>query len=475
MTEAEDRHSRQRREVTGLGAAVAVVATETLLVYPLREVAPAVSLGVVYLLGVLLIASVWTLRLGLFTALLSALAFNFFHIEPTGRLDVASAPNLVALAVFFVVALVAAELAGRARLREREADRRRAEADLAAEMARLLLRGRDLRGELSVVAQRIAATLGLGSAAIELGTREPDERRLAFPLRDGPRLLATLLVPRATDEATLARLQERIIPSLEALLAAALEREALLGDRVETVALRRTDTLKTALLRAVSHDLRSPLTAIRTAAEPLLSGRLPAAEREELASIVIAESERLARMIDDLLDLSRIEAGAAQASPVECDLAEVLEAAAEELDPGGERLRLQLPADLPALEADPAQLERAFANILANSVRHSGGHPVMVRAQALHDRLVTRVVDRGPGIPAAQRERIFEPFYRGEDTAGGPRGSGLGLAIARGFVTANDGSIGVESLPGQGTTFVVELPLPSGGRGSLPAVAERSA
>ncbi len=444
--------------VSGLLVAVSAVAATTLLLYPLREIAPAVSLGVVYLLGVLLVASVWGLWLGLFTALASAAAFNFFHIPPTGRFTIAEEENWVALVVFFFAAVVSAELAQRARAGAEEAEMRRGEADLAAEIARVLLRGDDLREALSVSAQRLSRTLSLPSAAIELGAIE-DERRLTFPLRDGPRQLATLIVPANTPEPTLRRIQERIVPALEALLATALERDDLLGDRVEAVALRRTDTLKTALLRAVSHDLRSPLTAIRTAAEPLQSPSVSPAEREELAAVVIEESDRLARLIDNLLDLSRLEAGAAEPSPVPCDVGEVIRAAIDELRLPDDAFRLQIADDLPSIEADAAQLQQAFANLLENSSRHSDGHPVSVRAAALHQRIGIRVVDRGPGIPAAHRERVFDPFFRAGTDRTGHRGSGLGLAIARGFIDVNGGRIWVESLPEQGTTFVVEFPL----------------
>jgi two-component system, OmpR family, sensor histidine kinase KdpD len=123
---------------------------------------------------------------------------------------------------------------------------------------------------------------------------------------------------------------------------------------------------------------------------------------------------------------------------------------------------LAVDADLPLIRADAAQLERAFANLLENAARYSGGHPVSVRARAVGHRIIVRIVDRGPGVPPAEKARIFEPFYRGpsrSDSANGHRGSGLGLAIVRGFVEANGGRVWVESLPGQGSTFVVELPL----------------
>jgi two-component system, OmpR family, sensor histidine kinase KdpD len=451
------------RGAVGLAVAAAAIALATLLLYPLREVAPAVSLGVVYLLVVLLVASIWGVWVGVLTAVVAAAAFNFFHIPSTGRFTIAEAENWVALGVFFLAAVLAAELAQRARQRAEEAERRRREADLSAEMARLLLRGDAVSDSLATVAQRIAQALGLGWATIELGVREPGEDGLGFPLGDGPAQLATLIVPRDTAEPALRRLEERVVPSLEALLAAAVEREELLSDRVEAAALRRTDVLKTALLRSVSHDLRSPLTAIRAAAEPLRAGNLEPGERSEMASVVIEEAMRLSRLIDKLLDLSRLEAGATEPRFTACDVAEVIHAAVDELRPPIEAFRLQLADDMPEVEADPVQLQRAVANVLENAHHHSGGLPVMVRASALHDRVVIRVVDRGPGIPSAERERVFEPFFRSNDDRTAHRGSGLGLAIARGFVEGNSGRIWVESTPGQGTTFVLEFPIePSG-------------
>jgi two-component system sensor histidine kinase KdpD len=442
----------------GVGIAAGAVALVTVTLYGLREVAEPISLGVVYLLAVLLVAAVWGAWLGIATAFASALAFNFFHIPPTGRFTIADAENWVALAVFLVAAVVASALAHAARSRAMEVEQRRREATLAAEMARVLLRGEDLRGALRVAAERLSAALDLPSAALELGPAEPDQRRVAFPLRDGDRQIATLLVPAGAPEPTLRRLQERVVPQLEALLAAALERDALLADTVETRALRRSDVLKTALLRAVSHDLRTPLTAILTAAEPLGTPGRSDAERAELAEAVTEEARRLARLIDQLLDLSRLEAHAAEPRPEWCSLDDVLHAAAEDVATEA-RFTFALAPDLPLVRADAAQLERAFANLLENSARHSGGHPVSVRARPGPKRVLVRIVDRGPGIPPAQLDRVFEPFYRSGTDETGHRGSGLGLAIARGFVEVNHGRVWAESLPGQGTSFVVELPL----------------
>lgn len=465
--------SEIRRTVVGVVVAVTAIALTTLLVYPLREVAPAVSLGVVYLLAVLLVASIWGVWLGVLTALASAAAFNFFHIPSTGRFTITDAENWVALVVFFLAAIFTAELAQRARLRAEEAEQRRREADLAAEMAQLLLRGSALDDSLSTVGERVARALGLQSAVIELGVNQAGEGEVGFPLREGARQLGTLVVPSAMAESTLSRLEQRVVPALEALLAAAVERDELLGDRVEAAALRRTDVLKTALLRSVSHDLRSPLTAIRASAEPLRDGDLDQEGRGELASVVLEEAVRLSRLIDNLLDLSRLEAGAAEPRLTSCDLAEVIDDAIDELRVPASAFRLRIADDVPEIEADPVQLQRAFANLLENAYNHSGGHPVLVRASELHNRVLIRVVDRGPGIHTAERERVFEPFFRSDADRADHRGSGLGLAIVRGFVEGNGGRVWVESSPEHGTSFVLEFPLDAPTSSPAPAETNR--
>ncbi len=483
----------------GALVAVALVALCTLLIYPLKQAAPVVSLGVVYMLAVVIVSVTWGVWLGVATSLLSALAYNYFHLPPVGHLTISNGENWVALIAFVIVSMLASSVAEVTRARSREAAERRREADLAAEMARLLLGGRRLSEDLPTASARLSQVLALPSAAIELEAVEGDERRVAFPLREGPRRLGTLLVPADTPEATLRRLQERVVPALESLLSAALERDSLLADVVETAALRRTDVVKTALLRAVSHDLRSPLTAISAAADAVGSPSLSEEERHEMAALIQQETQRLSRLVDNLLDLSRLEAGAAEPHTALTSVDEVIRAALAELSPAPEDFSLSIDRDLPLVSVDPVQLERAFVNVLENARRHSGGHPVSVRARAVRslgaeappadvvadeersgtafdtglaplegpsggpagDRLVVRVVDRGPGIPPAQLERVFEPFYRAGTPQGGHRGSGLGLAIARGFTESNGGRLHVESLPGQGATFVFELPLAS--------------
>ena len=262
-----------------------------------------------------------------------------------------------------------------------------------------------------------------------------------------------------------------MVPALGALVAIALRRDAMQAEAVETEALRRSDDVKTALLRAVSHDLRTPLTAIVAAGHALGTDSITSQDRSELSEAVVEEGTRLAALVEKLLDLSKLQAGRAAPRRDWVSLEDVLLAAGEGLRPRADEVRLTVDPEVPEVRADAAQLERAFANLIENARRYSNGLPVSVHVRRVGDRAIVRVVDQGPGIAPAERERIFEPFYRG--TKAGPErwnGSGLGLAIAKGFVESNGGTITVESLPGQGTSFVVSLPVePAGVAPPVPA------
>ncbi|HEX3978842.1 MAG TPA: ATP-binding protein [Solirubrobacteraceae bacterium] len=475
------RHQRPQRS-TGVVASFVSVAIATLAIYVLRKIAPVVSLSVVYLPAVLLVATYWGMALGLLTSLLSAAAFNFFHLPPTGQFAIVDGRNWVALAAFTIVALFASALAELARSRAQEAERRRAEADLAAALAHELLLGEDTQAALASAARRVAEALELTSAAIEPSpahTAPADSRRTAFALRgvDGERM-ATLLVPAHLPPDTEQRLRTQVVPTLEALVAIAQRRDAMQAELVETAALRRSDDIKTALLRAVSHDLRTPLTAVVAAGHALGADSLTDQERSELSTAVVEEGTRLAGLVDNLLALSRLQAGSATPRSDWVSIEDLVSAAAEGLRgwAGGEAVsvRITIDPDVPEVRADAAQLERAFANLLENAGRYGGGSPVFVHARRGGDPagegVLVSVTDQGPGIDSVEQERIFEPFYRGRNAGSlAGTGSGLGLAIVKGFVEANGGSITVQSLPGQGTTFYVLLPVAERGPSEVAA------
>jgi K+-sensing histidine kinase KdpD len=228
---------------------------------------------------------------------------------------------------------------------------------------------------------------------------------------------------------------------------------------VEAETLRQSDAIKTAVLHAVSHDLRSPLTAIRAASEGLdnPSLRLSAEEREELFETIGLELRRLERLVDNLLDLSRLEAGPARRRPELWTVDALLVSALEQLGPEADRVEMTFAPDLGLVRVDGSQLQRVLVNLLENALKFSSPtDPVDVSVVEDDGRIAVRIRDRGPGVAEPDRERIFEPFERGR--AGGP-GSGLGLAIARGFAEANGGRVLLEpQAGGAGSTFVLELP-----------------
>ncbi|MGK2956608.1 MAG: sensor histidine kinase [Solirubrobacterales bacterium] len=454
----------------GLLAAVLAVAITTLAIYPLKEIAPAVSAGVVYLLPVLIISIFWNVWIGLFTAALSTISFNFFHIEPTGMLSINSPENLVALVVFLMAAVITSTLAEVSRAQALEADRRRLEADITADMARILLGGAGTNEALSEASARLAEATGFEWARLALDP--PDgESEYEIPLRLGGGRTGHLELPPNADPQMMTWVHERIAPGIEAVLRAAIERDALQDEAIETRALRRSDVLKTALIRSVSHDLRSPLAGIVTSGEALNSMGLTDAERTEMSEAVVTEASRLARLVDNLLDLSRLESGAAGPRADWCAIDEVIETAVEQArrNHPDAPVRITTEDDVGMFRIDANQIERALENLIENAQRYSAPEPVTISLRDDRGAAVVRIVDRGPGIDERDLERIFDPFVRLSESDE-HQGSGLGLAIARGFIEANGGRVRAESLPGQGSAFVVEIPAEAGrGEVAVPA------
>jgi two-component system, OmpR family, sensor histidine kinase KdpD len=408
------------------------------------------------------VSTFWGLALGVATGVVSAAAFNFFHLPPGGQFALADDRDWAALVVFVAVAIGTGLVAELARSRGLDAERRRNEADLAAELAQLLLGSADVADALDAAGELLAAALGVGGATIELARAAGADGTVGaqqgerFALGGVHAPIGTLVVDGALTSPERERVRERVVPPLESILGAALHRAELEAEVVETAALRRSDELKTAVLRSVSHDLRTPLTAVLMAATALDAEHPNAENVADVREQVLAAATRLGHVIEKLLDLSLLEAGHAEPRRVWYSIDEVLHEAVEHVDAAGVDFRLSVDGELPLLQGDPAQLERAFANVLENAARYCEGQPVQMRARVVRDRIRILIVDQGPGIPPGEQERIFLPFYRAGDRTSAS-GSGLGLAISRGFLELNGGRISVESVPGQGTSFVVEF------------------
>ena len=420
------------------------------------------GLGSLYLLAVLFIAIRRGQLAALVTAVLGVLALNFFFIAPRHRLAIAHSQDFVELIVLLIAAVVVGRLAAVARERAAEAESRariaaarEREAKLVAEVASAILAGESIAAQLESIGNRVARATSAGHARVVLASvpaAGPDEVTVPLHARSGNAWLY-LSADVTWDQAALKRVAE----SLGKLVDVAVERERMSERAAESEASRRAEVAKTAILHAISHDLRSPLTAITTAGSALAIGGVTEAERAELIEVIESESARLAKLVDDLLDLSRIESGAVAPQADWCDLHDVVASAAAHAS-GDHPIEFELPGDLPLVRADAAQLERVFSNLIENAVKFSpAGAPVRISGGSSSGRVAVRVADRGGGIPRRYRSQVFEPFFRGRGQAGA--GSGLGLAICRGFVEANGGRIVLQTGRDTGTSFTVSFPV----------------
>lgn len=440
-----------------MGLATAAIAA-------LQGTAPPAGLGIIYLLAVLTVAIRHGELPALITSILSALVLNYLFIAPRHRLAIAHSQDVVELVVLLITAVVVGRLAAIARARAAEAEERahvatthEREAELLADTAAEILARESLPAQLESIASRVATAAGAVHARIALAPLslpEADEDSVPLPSR---RQKAWLCMSRESSYDRV--LVERLAGPIADLLDLAVEREEVARQAAETEAASRAEVAKTAILHAISHDLRSPITAIATAVSALRTSGVTAGERAELIASIEVQSSRLAKLVDDLLDLSRIEAGAVAPQADWCDLHDVAISAAGRF--GDQHpIEFNLPAELPLVRADATQLERVFSNLIENAIKFSPpGAPVQISGGAGPAWVTVRVIDHGRGIPLEQRRRIFEPFFRARGSK--PGGSGLGLAICQGFVEANGGRIVLQSDVEHGTSFAVSFPVVS--------------
>jgi two-component system sensor histidine kinase KdpD len=437
-----------------LGVAVSIVAVAlvTGVVALLDGVVPVLSLGALYVLAVLPIAIGWGLAFAIGASVASMLVFNFLFLPPVHSFTLSDSRNWLALGVYVVTSAVVSDLAARSR-------RRATESELLAEIARSLLERGSVSGELDQIAAGAARALGAGEARIELGEPSPDllADADATPLVAGNRRVGTITLraPRWPYRGS----DSPLLPALASLLAVAIDQERLAREALEAEALRRSDALKTALLRAVSHDLRSPLMTILTSASALSQPDLSLgeADRADLLGGILSEAQRLDRLVSNLLDLSRLQAGAATPAPEVWAADSLVVQALSSLGEAADRVDVTLSAVSPVVRVDANQIERALANLIENAIKYSPDHAARVVVSSTAREALVRVIDHGPGLTPQEIQRVFEPFQRGSVSDVG--GAGLGLAIARGFAEANGGRVWAESLAGQGATFVLALPV----------------
>ena len=417
------------------------------------------SVMLVFLLLVIAVALIGGLWPGLPAAVVSAMAVNWFFTPPTGRLHVDRVENLLALGVYLITAVAVATVVDRSARRAADAARSRAETAMLASLSRSVLSGD--RG-LPRLLEQIREAFGLVS--VTMVERTHGEERTVGSCGE-PAAQATDEV--AITDALALRLcgrplsasDRRVLVSFAEQAAVALQQGRLAAQAADAARLAAANGMRTALLAAVSHDLRTPLAGIKAASSALRSTdvRLSDADRAELVETVDASADRLAALVDNLLDMSRLQAGAVTPALSPSDLPDVVARALTWLDADEQnRVHLDWSDELPPVTADPGLLERVVANLVSNAARHAPGRPISLSAGAVGGRVELRVADRGPGIPLADRERVFIAFQRLGDSPSG-HGVGLGLAVARGLTEAMGGRLTAEDTPGGGVTMVVSL------------------
>jgi two-component system, OmpR family, sensor histidine kinase KdpD len=441
--------------VSGLAVSAALVALVTLAIFAVRGFVPVISLGVLYLFAVLPVAVLLGLPYAVAVSVASMLAFNFFFLPPVHTLALRDSANWFALAVYLATAVVVSELAARSRRRTADAEQREREAAFLADVAALLLEAEHVQDRVKDVASRAGEVLGVEMPRIELDSlRRPEPGDAALELAFGTRRVGRLFyrASKAPDPDTVTR----VVAPLASIVAVALDRERLSVAALEAETLRRSDAVKTAVLRAVSHDLRSPLTAIRAAGEGLgrRDLRLDEVDRAGLIETITGEAARLERLVTNLIDLSRLEAGAARPRPELWTVDGLVSRALETLGADADRIDVRLSPEPAATRVDGAQIERTLVNLLENALKFSV-EEIVVTVELDGEDVLVRVRDHGPGIDPTEHERLFAPFEHGSD---GSVGTGLGLAIAGGFAAANGGRIWAEPADGGGSLFTLALP-----------------
>jgi len=431
------------RLVAGPVAGLVLPVLLTLLLDRARGTLNLTSEALLFLLTVVGVACIGGVVSAVVASVTASLLLNYWFIPPIGQFTLDDPNAMLALVVFAIVAATVAAVVDRSLRLSRRSARATAEAETMSSLAGTIVRG---GATIPALLERTRETFGVDSA--ELVDEPPDSGATSVPVGSG-----SWLVLRGR---TLPSHERRVLAAFAAHVGGAVERARLAEAAAEVEPVKAADRMRTALLRAVGHDLRTPLAAGWAAVASLRSRDVEFSDedQEELLATADESMAKLNRLVENLLDLSRLQAGALTLNLRATALEEVLPAALADI-PEAEVRDLE---EIPAVLADPPLLERVIANLVGNAARHSpAGHKVVLAASAHAGRVELRVVDRGPGLPPTDRDRLFEPFQRLGDTDN-TTGLGLGLALSRGLTEAMDGTLVPEDTPGGGLTMVLSLP-----------------
>lgn len=493
------RRSSAVRDIAVLATGSAAIAGITALSLTVSDVSTA-TVALALLLVVLGSATVARLRVAIVTAVVSMLTLNFFFLPPRGTFTIADPQNWIALVVFLIVAVIASNLSAAAQDRTREAVARRNEVTRLFDLTRDVLLTTETAGAIEILARQVARRFELSRVAVCLpgergwhirqggaqeapvdepllnsafacarGTLEYDARRRAYgghiqsgehneltivPLRHGTRAVG--LLAAASPDIDIGTLD-----AVAGVVAIAIERAQFLADRDSAALVRQKADLAATLLASLSHDLRTPLTAIRVAVENL-RGDLPHDERRAQAVAATSEVNRLTRLFQDILDMARIDAEAIHVEREWVTAADVVDAAIAYVRDALDDHRVRVDSDSGRdVQIDPRLTSLALSHVLDNAAHYSpAGSEILVTARVEPDGLHLSVSDRGPGLDPGELEHLFERFYRGQAARTTTFGTGMGLSITRGLLTAAGGRIWAENVPTGGARFSIRMPGP---------------
>jgi two-component system sensor histidine kinase KdpD len=437
-----------------------------------------------FLLGVLVVSAFWGLRYALVLAVLSTLAFNFYFLPPVGTFTISDPQNWMALFAFLVTAIMASDLSDRARKAAENSTQRRIEVERLYSFSQTLLESENVVQLLNALPRYIVEMFGMREVALLLNNRQdiyrssPEPGRLdleylemaagrgepfsdplqqirVMPLRLGMRIVGAMgMVGEISYES---------LEALGSMVSVAIERAGAIESLTRAEAARESEQLRSALLDAVTHEFRTPLTAIKASVTAMLgSSALEAAERQELLTVIDEETDRLNRLVGEAAEMARLDAGQVELHVDLHPVADLVELARELVKQAlaQREVRVNIAPDLPAVRVDAGRIAEALSQLLENAAKYSPpDSPIFVTAAPSREGIAISVADRGAGIDAFELGLIFERFYRGRQQRLRIQGTGMGLAIAKAIVEAHGGSIAVTSQLEHGSVFTITLPV----------------
>lgn len=443
------------------------------------------TVALTLLVVVLIVSASWGLSYAVVLAVVATLAFNYFFLPPLGTFTIADTQNWIALFAFLVTAIIASQLAERARREALNATQRRREVEKLYAFSQQLLMTEDVRALLNSLPRHLVSVFGVAAAAVfhaqagEIYRSDPEAGRIGaeelraigargeprtdvesgvyyIPLRLGTRVVGSLGLAGAV-------LSRETLEALGSLAAIAIEHAGAVEKLSKAEAAQESERLRSALLDAVTHEFRTPLTSIKASVTGLLSdAKLDADQRRDLLTVIDEESDRLNHLVGEAAEMAQLEAQQVELHLESRSMAEAVEGALADsrqalLD---HPVEVRLPPNLPPVRMDVQRIQEVLAQLLENAGKYSPLHaPIRISAEVKNRHLTTSVADQGPGIDDLEQNLIFDKFYRGRGQRSQVQGTGMGLSIAKAIVEAHGGSLGLTSQVGRGSVFSFTLPL----------------